>query len=151
MLDCCFPRPAGPGHHSWTSVAIGAAVAAMYARAVVLGTLSRRWPVAAGRIVSAEVTTWNSYRYKHRPEVLYAYSVGDRDFTGRRIWYGATGVSYTFEAPAAIVARYAPETPVQVRYRPGHPDDCVLEPGATSRALTIFLLGVTFAVTSALV
>jgi hypothetical protein len=110
---------------------------------------ARRWPSAAGRILSSrvariEVSVRTSSgisraRTAQRwiPEVEFAYAVGPQNLVGRQVGLGAPTASEGPEDPAALVARYPVGADVAVRYDPDRPDDAALEVALDAGTLTL--------------
>ncbi|HEU0099286.1 MAG TPA: DUF3592 domain-containing protein [Allosphingosinicella sp.] len=111
-------------------------------RAVGKAKAAETWPAAAGRVISSEVveeesndrdgnsSTW------YNPVVTYAYSVGGRERTSRRLRFGNYRFASRRKAEAALASYPAGATPM-VRYNPADPDECVLE---TAKPGPIYLI-----------
>lgn len=101
-------------------------------RAVGKARAAQSWPTATGRVISSEVVEEESTDREggtstwYNPVVVYAYSAGGRELTGRRLRFGNYRSSSRRKAEAAIAAYPAGATPA-VRYNPENPEECVLE------------------------
>lgn len=96
----------------------------------------QNWPSVTGKVVSAEVRTRTrtSRKKKHRARsrrkvscsaIKYAYDVNGQSYTNDRLSF--VGSHSGKEAAQACVAKYAPDTEVQVYYDPEEPAQAVLE------------------------
>jgi hypothetical protein len=100
------------------------------------------WPTAVGRVTSSEVleeestdreggtSTW------YNPVVVYTYSAGGREMTGRRLRFGNYRSATRKKAEAALAPYPVGAAPV-VRYNPQDPGECVLE---TSKPGPLYLI-----------
>lgn len=115
-------------------------------RAVGKAKAAESWPGAGGRVVSSQVveeestdreghtTTW------YNPVVTYAYSVGGRELTSRRLRFGNYRKSSRKKAEAMLAPYPVGATPM-VRYNPEKPEECVLEtvkPGPIYLIMALF-------------
>lgn len=115
-------------------------------RAVGKAKAAETWPTAVGRVISSEVveeestdreggtTTW------YNPVVTYAYSVGGRELTSRRLRFGNYRFAGRKNAEAALAPYPAGAAPA-VRYNPENPAECVLEaskPGPIYLIMALF-------------
>ena len=124
-------------------VALGIVVAMLAAtgvvwRAIFLGRASLSWPSAEGRVVDLEIKSIQRGRQgvgSYRPTICYAYSVGDREYRGRRIRFTTHLMlgtqSFTQAAAAAELDGYFPGAAVRVYFDPRRPARSVLRPGAS--------------------
>lgn len=85
---------------------------------------ARGWTEVPGVITAARLRNYGKGRFA--PDVTYTYSVGGKDFTGRRIQFG------TFEGgkaeAEAFLAEHPVGTAVSPRYDPARHDFSVLRP-----------------------
>ncbi len=107
-------------------------------RAIFLGRASRSWPSVEGRVVDLEIKSIQRGRQgvgSYRPTVRYAYTVGDREYRGRRIRFTPRLMldtqSFTQAAAAAELDGYFPGAAVRVYFDPRQPTRSVLRPGAS--------------------
>jgi len=103
---------------------------------------SATWPRASGSITSSEVRTDRVRRRTvYRPHIAYRFRVDGHEFTGNRPFFGST--SFAKEQDARSYAdKYPVGKSVEVRYEPGLPESCVLEPGAPRDGALLLSLGV---------
>ena len=132
--------------------AVGLAFAVM-AIAVILHALwniltaleSRKWPAAAGVILSSRVEEKVDAQYIYtRAVVSYRFNVGGEELVGRRACFGDVNSSTMKFLARRIVDRYRAGQAVTVRYNPTKPQECVLEPGVSAHLLLELLLGCAF-------
>jgi hypothetical protein len=97
---------------------------------------SLSWPVAEGRVVSAEVVTHtagaNSRNSSYVPKVGYEYTAAGRRYTDERLAFGFGNRSP--EAAQRLARRFKALRRVRVYYDPAEPDRSVLMPGSTARS-----------------
>lgn len=121
----------------------------LYLRTRAKGKASLTWPTAAGTVKTAEV---RKYRTKGGPQFMahatYKYSVNGRAYTGDRIRFGQYAGAQA--AADADVAKYAPNTSVQVRYDPRDPSVSTLEPGTAGHNVWGLVLAITGAIIAGL-
>lgn len=94
-----------------------------------------RWPVARGRVISAEAEAFadpdpgiGPVRTLYRPSVVYTYQVDGLKFVGDRVMLGVA-VASTFSSLARRMAeRYPVGSEVDVHYNPAGPGESVLRP-----------------------
>jgi len=123
---------------------------------------SRNWPKAAGKIVSAVVTTVHERdpkdsgstidrtTKKYRADILYAYRVGQGGFVAAAITLGWVPL-YGFARDAeAVVAKYPTGAEVDVYYDPANPEVAVLQPENRDGALAPLIFALIFGVGSAI-
>ena len=115
-------------------------------RAVGKAKAAEAWPTAAGRVVSSEVVEEESTDREggtstwYNPVVTYAYSVGGRELTSRRLRFGNYRSASRRKAEAAL-APYPVGASPMVRYNPADPQECVLEtrkPGPIYLIMALF-------------
>jgi Protein of unknown function (DUF3592) len=115
-------------------------------RALGKAKAAESWPTATGRVVSSEIVEEESTDREggtstwYNPVVTYAYSVGGRELTGRRLRFGNYRSSNRKKAEAAL-AHYPVGSEPAVRYNPQDPSECVLE---TSKPGPIYLVMAVF-------
>jgi hypothetical protein len=107
-----------------------------------------RWPTAAGTVLSSTARSrrvlapgrGNQTMEVWSPLVEFSYRVGERDYHGARIAFGAA-VSGGRDLAEATVARYPTGSAVTVHYDPANPSFAVLETrvafGWTSALVTV--------------
>jgi hypothetical protein len=103
---------------------------------------TERWPTAEGTVMAVDVQAVGSGEgARWRPQVIYAYSVGDRVITATRIAQG-NAPNINDEARArAYVRNYMPQANVTVHYNPAQITESVLEPATPRSAYLNLLLG----------
>lgn len=103
---------------------------------------SATWPRANGSITSSEVRTDRVRRRTvYRPFIAYRFQVDGRELTGNRPFFGSTSFAREEEA-RAYAAKYPVGKAVEVRYEPGQPESCVLEPGPPRDGTFLLSIGV---------
>jgi len=96
------------------------------------GGAASRWPAAPGTMLATRVDDPAPGAFGFTPLVHYRYQVGPQQFDGVQLRQGPVRAP-TREAAYAMVARYPPGAPVQVRYNPHNPQESVLEAGGGGR------------------
>ncbi|MES2297605.1 MAG: DUF3592 domain-containing protein [Pseudomonadota bacterium] len=101
----------------------------LFTRMFMLGYDSREWPSVDGTVESIQMITDKSDDSPaYSAFVTYRFKVGRREYVSHRIralnWLGNTPAAARRDMDA-----YPPGARVTVWYRPGKPDDAVLEPG----------------------
>jgi Protein of unknown function (DUF3592) len=119
---------------------------------------SASWPTTQGKIVVSKVVrdeetveeedsngrTETRTEIMYRPEIRFAYRVGDSDYSAET-WKPGGTVSYgTPKRAVAAVARYTAGQNVAVHYDPARPDVAVLEPNNREGAAMPLVFGVVF-------
>lgn len=113
---------------------IGAALLMAGAQEAYRAERSPSWPAVPGTIRLSDIQhTPLSKGSKYHANVVYEYRVDGRYHQGRVIGFpefrAAGSADLDLQQAQAILRRYPPGKQVTVYCRPGHPDDCVLEPG----------------------
>ena len=104
---------------------VGAHLTLSFARDLVHGRASRRWPQAPGRVVGWGGHAGSASAHDSTAALTYEYEVAGRTYTSRRVDYvGHAGID-----AGAVLARYALGADVVVHYDPLTPDRAVLQPG----------------------
>lgn len=105
------------------------------------------WPSARGVITRSEVIRFST-GYGWQWFIEYHYSVLEKHYHGRRVYFGSNP---TIATARTLVATYCIGRDVSVRYHPDKPELCVLMPGVslyTWSALAIgplfFVMGLAF-------
>jgi len=122
---------------------LGAWVFAAGARAAILGSLSRRWPVARGRITESGVVETSRGA---RLVVRYAYQVDGTSYTGSTLGFASPGSRWIAMPPRddmrrAAEQQYAIGREVDVFYWPARASVSALEPGFHRASVTLLALG----------
>lgn len=119
---------------------------------------STKWPVAEGRVIASSITLHqDDIRHRDRvgdtyhAKIQYEFSVEGITYRGNRI----AAVDYGMNDPAharRLVQRYPEGKVVQVHYKPGDPEVCLLKPGIQKLSwlmpgagLAFFLAGIIMA------
>ena len=138
-------------------VVVGAIVMLTGIRGLLKARASVNWPTAPGTVLASSVERHvtsgsKGTRVTYHAGIRYEFRVNGATYDGTRVAYGDYGSSSTSHA-RRIVNRYPKGTPVTVRYMPGHPDECLLEPGLMGQSLVLpgaglifFVVGVLMAV-----
>ena len=110
-----------------------------------LAWASADWPAAAGVVQSASVERrpGDKGRGTFHADIRYRFAVAGKTFDGKRVAFGdydASGASHA----NSVVNRYPKGKAVQVRYRTGSPDVCVLESGLKAQAWFLPVFGLVF-------
>ena len=105
---------------------VGAHLTFSFARDLMRGRASRRWPHAPGRIVAWGGHEGTRASHDSVASLTYEYAVDGRTYRSRRVDYAGRGAG---AGAGAVLARYAPGAEVAVRYDPRRPARSVLEPG----------------------
>jgi uncharacterized protein DUF3592 len=100
----------------------------------------KRWPVAKGRVLSSKVEEFRADAGAgnfggprgrltlYRPVVVYEYEVDGQRFRGDRIAQSPGMHKGVADFAEKVAQRYASGSPVDVRFNPKRPKECVLEP-----------------------
>jgi hypothetical protein len=105
-----------------------------------------RWPTAEGTVVAVDVQATDSGEgARWRPQVTYAYSVGDRVITATRIAQGKAPRVNDEAKARAYVRNYMPQASVTVHYNPAQITESVLEPATPRSAYLNLFLGAVLA------
>jgi hypothetical protein len=127
----------------WLLGGFGVSVLALLASSLWEVAAMKRWPVAKGRVLSSKVeqykeiassrTTGGSTRMTlYRAVVVYEYDVGGKRYENDRITQ-SPGLNYGIpELAQKVVQRYVAGAPIDVRFNPRRPGECVLEPRSPS-------------------
>jgi hypothetical protein len=116
---------------------------------VQLARESARWPAVDGMVVRATVNEESHSSRSgppslvYRPVIVYTYRVDGREYEGQRVSYGEYATGEAADAQA-VVDRYKAGTPVRVHYRPGQPEEVVIETGSHGIPWFFIALGVPF-------
>lgn len=113
-------------------------------RSLYRGRQALSWPTTEGQILestvredsSGESTTW-------QVKVRYNYSVGGKEFEGKRVAFGYSGSS-TYEEHQGIYQKLQPSARVRVRYEPGNPGNSVLAAGFNRSTFLLLAFAVTW-------
>ncbi|MEJ2040949.1 MAG: DUF3592 domain-containing protein [Desulfosarcinaceae bacterium] len=115
---------------------------------------SENWPSTSGVIVVSTVSQsreYDSSRKKtktvYRANIDYTYQVEGRKFHGDKISFG--GKSTKRKSAYRLTSKYPKNKAVDVYFKPGEPENSVLEPGKTWLTYLPFLSGLLFAVVGA--
>ena len=110
---------------------------------------STGWPTAPGTVVASSVERREHSGSKggksvtYEAAVLYEFPVDGATYNGNRVAYGDYGSSSASHA-RGIVNRYPKGSAVTVHYRPGSPEECLLEPGVKGQTLVLPGIGLVF-------
>lgn len=129
-------------------VIVGAGVGYAGLRSLENARASTRWPGAPGKVLASSVERHVSSGSKgttvtYHAGILYEFKVGGTTYDGTRVAYGDYGSSSVSHA-RRIVNRYPKGSAVTVHYMPGHPEECLLEPGLKGQALIMPGVGLIF-------
>ena len=109
---------------------------------------STGWPTAPGTVVASSVERQESRRNRktsvtYHAGIRYEFQVGGATFNGNRVAYGDYGSSSVSHA-RGIVDRYPMGRSVTVHYKPGSPEECLLEPGMKGQTFVLPGIGLIF-------
>lgn len=107
---------------------------------IILSWKSKNWPQADGIITASGVTSHIQDGISYHGRVVYSYNVDGVELTGQKVAFGGYDSSESSHAKE-IVSRYPAGKNVTVYYRPGKPDDCILEPGIHAQAFIMAAIG----------
>ncbi|HKR57072.1 MAG TPA: DUF3592 domain-containing protein [Gemmatimonadales bacterium] len=103
------------------------------------GSRSSAWPTVAGTVLESRAET-PARGSTYQAHVAYSYKVSGQVYEGDRIGFGmATRGSW--QSVQGIIGPYPVGAVVQVHYDPATPDESVLQPGWTGRAVLEMMLG----------
>ncbi len=127
-------------------VVVGALMSYYNGRAVLQGRASAGWPSAEGRVIMSSVNSRSSRTKsirKYTARVVYSYAVDGRKFNGDRVTF-CDGADCDHDSAYGVTNRYPVGRRVTVRYKPGNPKECVLEPGARWDSWLLLVFGLLF-------
>ena len=114
-----------------------AAVAGFFGWFVVVFSLSNllkqheaeSFPHVQGEVLSSQVTTTRGSKghINYHPSIRYRYNVDGQEYTGWRYRYD--GHPTDSDSANEIVSAHPAGSAIDVYYRPGYPEDCLLCPG----------------------
>jgi hypothetical protein len=127
-------------------LAVAALLLWFFRHAVQRAADSTHWPIVEGSVIAASMKVIaGSEQSRFRPLVQYAYRVGDRDYRGHRIQWGALTDLPSRSAAAKVVGHYRTGTPVKVYYDPRQPRVAVLQPGHAAKIGNSVMIAPVFA------
>ena len=104
-------------------MAIGAVALWVAARLRRDARKSRNWPTLTGKILERGIESLQSNARSFTPRIRYSYTVGGKDYVGRRVY--RTGSVGRMQASAKRLADALPEA-IPVHYNPEDPGDAYL-------------------------
>jgi Protein of unknown function (DUF3592) len=111
---------------------------------------TRLWPSTEGEIAHS-ATLYESSRSPsggvsatYKADIAYRYQVNGKDFSSSTITL--LDMSSTASRAQSIVGRYPDKSKVQVFYNPDDPSDAVLEPGASTGLVCLYLVSGMFSI-----
>ena len=111
------------------------------------------WPTTSGVIESSEVV-----RSRDRDgdtlfgaDVVYSYTVGDREYESGRIGFGKDFKSSNSSRAYETINRYPEGKEVTVSYDPNRPEVAVLEPGVSFGSYAPYIVGWIFLIVGCLI
>jgi hypothetical protein len=128
---------------SWV-LALGGLTLIMWSCAILwCGWVSRRWPVVEGELVTRDILDGRNRSGPYFvPAVHYRYTVGHRQFAGRRRRFRALLDAFVTEQAAYdMLTGFAPSSPLPVYYHPRVPRLAVLQSGIAADALLPLAFG----------
>ena len=110
---------------------------------------SRNWPWTMGTVVNARIreevhVAEHGRAYsRYYPEVAYEYVVEGRTYRSKRIRFGGLPFVYSTdrEEIETWLADYPGGRQVQVYYHPQRPEEAVLQPGGSTAAAILIVVG----------
>ncbi|MGA9751572.1 MAG: DUF3592 domain-containing protein [Acidobacteriota bacterium] len=129
-------------------IAAGAGVAYAGWLGLAKARASTGWPTAPGTVVASSVERRESRGNKgtnvtYHAGVHYEFQVDGATFSGDRVAYGDYGSSSASHA-RGIVNRYPKGRGVTVHYKPGSPEESLLEPGLKGQTFVLPGIGLIF-------
>lgn len=89
---------------------------------------TKKWNKTEGRVTKCE---WVNYRHSLWPQIEYVYQVGERDFTGDRIFGDMAHHTPTSlrarQLAYRIACAYQENSTIEVYYNPSQPEQSVLD------------------------
>ena len=134
-------------------ILIGAAVAFFWGLPLLdSANASTRWPYVKGQLKSSKIHTYESRAgsggssESYVPEIVYKYTVGNKDYESDSIWYGIDGsLAYDFRSDAEVyTTRYPQGAEMKVFYDPEDPATATLETGPSAVFYLPLFFGVLF-------
>ena len=129
-------------------IAAGAGVAYAGWLGLAKAWASKGWPTAPGTVVASSVERQENRRsgrtsVTYHAGIRYQFQVGGTTFDGNRVAYGDYGSSSASHA-RGIVDRYPMGRSVTVHYKPGGPEECLLDPGLKGQTFVLPGIGLIF-------
>eukprot|EP01080_Neovahlkampfia_damariscottae_P000529 gene529-8041_t len=91
------------------------------------GRSSENWPISVGEIVKkGEIEEKNNL---FKPIIEYKYSIGERHFTGKTLFFSLPEYTKNNEKLKEILKKYEHKNQIFVRFNPKNPSESILEPG----------------------
>jgi hypothetical protein len=119
--------------------------------------VSASWPTVVGKILSTDVVAHrssgggrhgSSVRSSYEPVVKYSYSVGDKNFEGKKI--GFVDIRGSKGSAEKRVESFSSMKELIVHYNPDSPKEAVLDPKATGSG-GLFGIGIVLALIGILI
>jgi hypothetical protein len=114
---------------------------------------SERWPTTNGIIESSEVVRSRDSDgdTMFGADVVYSYTVGDREYESGRIGFGKDFKSSDSSRAYETINRYPEGKEVTVSYDPDRPEVAVLEPGVSFGSYAPYIFGWIFLIVGCLI
>ena len=125
------------GNLAFGALFFGAMLTGIGLWGVVRAAPSSSWPGTTGVIERSRVESVGRHG-PDEPDVLYAYTIEGRRYSGSRIGYA---MFLTDGGTRRLVSRYARGQEVTVYYDARRPDRAVLQPGGARRAAFVLIAG----------
>lgn len=109
---------------------------------------SKGWPMTRGVVVSSrikppEISSGQDAGILYHASIVYKYKVNGTEYEGKRIKFGELEGTAPDDSQM-LLNQYRNNEAVSVYYRPGSPDEAVLEPGLHRNTWFIPLFGLFF-------
>jgi Protein of unknown function (DUF3592) len=105
---------------------------------------SKTWPTTMGAVIKSEIVSEKDSEHgtMYRPEVVYVYSVDNREYTSNEITFGSSMVSTSRrKSVAKATYKYPVGKQVNVYYNPDEPYESVLETDVTFATKLLLWIG----------
>jgi hypothetical protein len=109
------------------------------------GLESKKWPVVKGSILSSTIIAKNKRKKTSKayyPVVLYEYTVNNKKYQNNKVTSQDSGGSEN--SAKNVIAKYTPQTVVDVHYDPKNPANSLLETGVQLVSIILTTLGGVF-------
>jgi len=112
-----------------------------------------KWMTTTGTIISSNIVQYkdpedHEYSNNFKPEIIYTYRVGNKNYTSRKIDNFLDHYSAFKKRSIRLTNKYIKDSTVTVHYNPVNPDQSVLEIGINPRSKVLMCIGILIVIIS---
>jgi hypothetical protein len=111
-----------------------------------LAKQSKDWPSTTGIIISTGVSevlkASDHYETELKPQICYAYKVGDDSYMSSRIGIMPNSSAISSATASKLTIKYPKDAQVSVYYNPDRPSQAVLEPGVNGNLIAFLIVAI---------